>query len=105
MRVGVVPELAVQGPGYVREDQAHLLLRGWKLGLQVPSCLLCLSSLLGTSGWSQALCYIYFSCVSHFSEVEDVDSLCPLPFVLRLIQCKKDFILFLKPESERLGLW
>ena len=26
MRVGVLPELAVQGPGYVREDQAHLLL-------------------------------------------------------------------------------
>lgn len=43
MGAGVVPELTIWGVGNIHESQAHLLLGGWKLGLAVPSCLLCLS--------------------------------------------------------------
>lgn len=56
--MGVVPQLTV--------GQAHLLLSEGKLGLGVPSLLLCLSLTLGTLGWSQALFYIVFSHVGHF---------------------------------------
>lgn len=42
MGAGVVPGLLYGGRGNIH-DQAHLLLGRWKLGLGVPSCLLCLS--------------------------------------------------------------
>lgn len=66
MGVGVVPELMVWVMGNIQEGQAHLLLSGGKLGLGASSCLLCLSSTLGTFGWSQVLFHIFFPGVGHF---------------------------------------
>ena len=101
--MGAVAELAVQGLGYVREGQAHLLLRGWKLGLQVPSCLLCLSTLLGTFGWSQALCYIYFSCVSHFLRGGGRGFLMPFAFCFEVNTVQKRFHLISKARIWKTG--
>lgn len=38
-----------------------------------------------------------------FATVKKLESLCPLPFDLMFIHCRRDFILFLKPNSGRLG--
>ena len=79
--------------------------RGGNWAFRSPLVFSVLVLSLGLLAGARLLATFTFLVLAIFSEVEDMDSLCPLPFVLRLIQCKKDFILFLKPESGRLGLW
>lgn len=91
MGAGVVPELTAWGVGNIHESQAHLLLRGWKLGLGVPSCLLCLSSSLGTFGWSQVFFHIFFSGAGHFLRCRGHGCLMPFAFCLGCNTVQKRF--------------
>ena len=93
MGAGVVPELTIWGVGNIHESQAHLLLGGWKLGLEVASCLLCLSSSPGTFGWSQAFFHIFFSGAGHCLRCRGYGCLMPFAFCLGYNTVQKRFYL------------
>lgn len=90
----MVPELTIWGVGNIHESQAHLLLGRWKLGLEVPSCLLCLSWSLGTLARAKHTFSQCFSGAGHFlPDAEDMDASCPLPFVTGYNTVQKRFYL------------
>lgn len=91
MGAGAVPELTVWGMGNMQDSQAHLLLSGGKLGLGVPSRHLCLSSPLGTFGWTQALFYIFSFHVGHFLRCGGHGFLLPFAFCLGVKTVQKKF--------------